>query len=689
MVGVVDWGCDFTHDDFRNADGSTRLLYFWDQAATAGAGRKPPDGYRAGVEVDAKALNGALSTTDPFAAAGVTRPGLRAHGTHVLGIAAGNGRAAPAAGARGMAPEADIIFVQPDTGDVDITGGFGDSVHLAEAVQYIFQKASALKRPAVINLSMGTNSGPHDGTTLVEQWIDTLLTSPGRAIVLALGNEHHERYNRTHSEGHLKTGEQTTLYWRVLANDRSPNEMEIWYSGRDLFEVELELPDGTRLPVAAPGTSRVDAFPSGRGRVYQANTLHSPLNGDNQIDVIVVAEAGGTVTPGVWQVHLRSRRSRDGGFDAWIERDSMQGGARMSSFLGGSYVRRKTLGSIQSARQAITVSNYDAVTTTLADSTSFGPTRDGRRAPVVAAPGVDILAARSMWRSDPEDPTPYVAMTGTSMASPYVAGLVACMLEKNPTLSAAQIRGILSACAQPAPGVSDEWRIDWGNGRVDPLDTIATTPAYVPADAAPPGPSPITFAAPAGHAVCVATHPHVEGPFYRPGAPSTLDLYPADSTGPVLHFEGSVSDEACRPLGGALIEIWQADDRGRYDNDDPARPPAPDQFRCRGLFHADAAGRFRLRTVLPGNYKVDPAGDWVRVKHLHFKLYSAGFVPLTTEISLLPDAYTATDQLYDPTLAVELRPGNGAAAREWHVSFDFVLVAATTKGYAAAAAQAG
>jgi hypothetical protein len=78
----------------------------------------------------------------------------------------------------------------------------------------------------------------------------------------------------------------------------------------------------------------------------------------------------------------------------------------------------------------------------------------------------------------------------------------------------------------------------------------------------------------------------------------------------------------------------------------------------------------------------------LRLKHLHFKLYGAGFVPLTTEIALLPDAYTATDQLYDPELAAELQPGDGVAAREWHASFRFVLVAATTKGYAAAA-QAG
>lgn len=684
IVGVIDWGCDFTHDDFRNEGGDTRLLYLWDQSVEPKAGRRTPVGYNIGVEFDSAAINEALKAPDPFAALGLAAPGLRAHGTHVLGIAAGNGRAAPLYGVRGMAPEADIIFVQPDTSDTSITGGFGDSVHLAEAVQYIFHKAATLKRPAVVNLSMGTNSGPHDGTTLVEQWIDTLLATPGRAIAMALGNEHHERYNRTHSEGTLAAGGEVTLFWRVLANDRSPNEMEIWYSARDLFQVELELPDGTRLPTAAPGTSRLDHVAGTSVRVYQANTLHSPLNGDNQINLIVIAEKDAAINPGAWKIHLKALRSRDGNFDAWIERDSMQGSARMSSFLGGSYVRRKTLGSIQSARLAITVSNYDAVTTTLADSTSFGPTRDGRRAPTVAAPGVDIMSAKSMWRNDVQDPSPYVALTGTSMSAPYVAGLLACMLEKNPFLTAAQCRGILAATAQPAPGFPNDWRIDWGNGRVDPIDALVAAPDYVPLDALALNPQPAAVASLSfsDAETCLATPSHVEGPFYRPGAPNQVDLYPPDSLGPVLNFEGSVADETCQPLSEVLIEVWQADDHGRYDNDDPENPPDPSEYRCRGHLFTAADGKFRLRTVLPANYKVDPAGDWVRVKHIHFKLFKNGFAPLTTEIALIPDEYTATDQLFDAALAAELHPED--SPNQMSASFAFVLKTVTTMGYAAA-----
>lgn len=488
IVGVVDWGCDFTHDDFRDDRGQTRILYLWDQGASPAAGRHAPPGHAVGLEFSSADLNAALSQANPFASPGIDVPDLGAHGTHVMGIAAGSGRAEPTAGFRGMAPNADIIFVQPDTGDVGETGGFGDSVHLAEAIAYIFEKAANLGRPASVNLSMGTNSGPHDGTTLVEEWIDRLLMESGRAVTLALGNEHNERFNRTHSEGKIEPGETVTLYWRTLPEDYSPNGLEVWDSARDVFVLELEMPNGFKLPAAEPGQSLMFNIPGSKTKVYQSNIVHSPLNGDNQIFVLVVSPEDVPIEPGVWKVRVTARVSREGLFDAWIERDSMQGKSRQSNFIGGSYVRRKTLGSIQSARLAITCSNYDALTTTLADSTSFGPTRDNRRAPTLAAPGVDILSAKAMWRQDTQNPSPYIRYTGTSMSAPYVTGLVACMLERNPSLTATEIRAILTAAAKPAPGFDDMWRPDWGNGRADPVDSLAATPKLkVVADQPPSG----------------------------------------------------------------------------------------------------------------------------------------------------------------------------------------------------------
>jgi subtilisin family serine protease len=478
IVGIVDQGCDFTHGDFRDESGS-RILYFWDQTANPGPQQDSPDGYNIGVEYTKSQLDQALSQSDPFATLGIDPPEPAAHGTHVMGIAAGNGREDPTAGVQGLAHKADIIFVEPNTSDTSDVGGFGDSINLAEAIKYIVDKASALNCPAVINVSLGTNHGPHDGTTLAERSIDSMLDEPGRAVVLALGNEHDERFLRPHAEGRLSTGETTTLYWRVLPTDYTPNEVEIWYSSRDIFVLEVVLPNGETVPIVEPGQEASFNVGDAGTEVFVSNELNHHYNGDNHIDVIVLPGSQTPVETGVWQLRLTSRLSREGTFDAWIERDVRSPRINpQSSFIGGSYVRRKTLGGIQSSYHAITVSNYDAMTITLSDSTSVGPTRDGRRAPVVAAPGVDILSANARYHAaqDRGDRTPYIRMNGTSMSSPYVAGIVACMLQKNPDLTAGQIKGLIAANAKAAPGISYEYRNDWGYGRADPVETLAATP---------------------------------------------------------------------------------------------------------------------------------------------------------------------------------------------------------------------
>lgn len=191
-------------------------------------------------------------------------------------------------------------------------------------------------------------------------------------------------------------------------------------------------------------------------------------------------------------------------------------------------------------------------------------------------------------------------------------------------------------------------------------------------------------------AACQPTASHDQGPFYRPGAPQLMDLYPADSHGRVLYFHGSVTDTNCQPLAGATGEIWQADELGRYDNDDRTPPPAPTHFRCRASFVVDNDGTFRLRTVLPENYSVceGPSGPWKRVKHLHFKLYAPGYQPLTTEVALLPDEYTS-DWLFVPSLAAELESiGEENGRPAFDARYGFVLSPVSATGYVIAAANA-
>ena len=207
IVGVVDFGCDFTHPNFRTADGDTRILYLWDQndgpAPGVAIGPAPlPSVFSYGREFDAAQIDAALAYggkafrpdyVDPedvaFWALGYDPHDNYyaeemiggAHGTHVLDIAAGNGRATLLNHPMGVgvAPGADIIFVQARK-PASIGGRRLMSLaQVLRAVQFIFIRAAELGKPAVVNISLNSMSGPHDGTAIVDRMLDALLKKIG------------------------------------------------------------------------------------------------------------------------------------------------------------------------------------------------------------------------------------------------------------------------------------------------------------------------------------------------------------------------------------------------------------------------------------------------------------------------------------------------------------------------------
>lgn len=203
------------------------------------------------------------------------------HGTHVMDIAAGNGLGTKVPG---MAPHADIVFVEVSASDIPWDGpdavgkSFGDSVQLLEAVRYIFDVAG--NRPCVINASLGTNGGPHDGTSLVEQGIDRLLTqATNRAMVIAASNSYSDGI---HASGSVQAGRSFDLMWDVPTNDATNNELEIWYAGNDRIGVEIIAPDGTSLLRVDPGQTK-SLSSNGRVVLLAVNRLKDPNNDDNMI----------------------------------------------------------------------------------------------------------------------------------------------------------------------------------------------------------------------------------------------------------------------------------------------------------------------------------------------------------------------------------------------------------------------
>jgi hypothetical protein len=204
------------------------------------------------------------------------------------------------------------------------------------------------------------------------------------------------------------------------------------------------------------------------------NELYHPANGSNYISIYLspfYTQQGPVGIPaGKWTVRLEGKEVRDGSFHGWIERDDPRPAGRAGSdeqwnfpsfFSARSNVDRSSVSSLACAMNVISVSNLDDANERIHITSSQGPTRDGRFKPDVAAPGTDIVAARGFTTGNA-----WIGMTGTSMASPHVCGLIGLLLATEPSLTAAQINGIIQRTSRPLPGATFMWAHDAGFGRL-------------------------------------------------------------------------------------------------------------------------------------------------------------------------------------------------------------------------------
>ena len=496
LIGIIDvGGFDFAHPDFIE-NGKTRFIAIWDQG---GDFRPPPQGFSHGSELRAKDLNAAIAAAEktPGLPPAVLlerqsqlQPG--SHGTHVASIAAGKS---------GVCPKAKIAAVLIDVPSIDDDmerrrSTFSDTSSIIHAVEYLLKIAKEEDLPLSMNISLGTNGGSHDGAGGVSRWLDAYLSDPGRSICVAAGNAGQEKaeaegdigwvMGRIHTSGHIAArGLEAEIEWTVVGNgieDVSENELEIWYGAQDRLSVALK-PPGASGWMEVPPLECIKNEP-GPGGVHISifNELYHPTNGGNYISIYLTPNLKARnfrgIPKGIWRVRLKGEEVRDGRFDAWIERDdpveiSREGRRRIfrfpSFFSEKSNVDSHSITSLACGQNVIAVANLDSARDQINITSSQGPTRDGRSKPEVAAPGTDVLAANGFGAAD----EPWIAMSGTSMASPYVAGVIGLMLAANPDLTAAQCRGILARTARPLAGASYSWVNDMGFGKIDPEAAVA------------------------------------------------------------------------------------------------------------------------------------------------------------------------------------------------------------------------
>ena len=414
IVAVIDNGINFSHKDFKDANGDTRVLYIWDQT-TGESGSNHPTGFTYGTEYDSEDIN----TGTCYQSAGT-------HGNNCIGIAAGNGNDSPAGNDyTAMAPKADIIMIKRSPSDSD--------TYMEDAVSYIMNKADALGKPAVVSISLGSQYGPHDGTSLRNQAIDAEC-GPGKMVVFACGNSGSQRI---HAETILAEGSDHSFDVDVV-NDNFG--VDIWLSGNDTLAISLDSPNLAEIG-PFPHNSYIDTTTTD-GRIQIWNCTDNPPNSDQHIVVYVTPDSLDNFGVGTWSIKLDGEHIEDGQIDAW---SFTYNSNYFTSASGGN--TDKTLNTIASGQNTIAAagfygggrSGFD--TGVIYSGSGRGPTRDNRQKP-------DIAGNQGVYVPVVNDSTGYTtAGAGTSYSAPHVAGAVALLFQTNPNLSPAKIHELLEDTA--------------------------------------------------------------------------------------------------------------------------------------------------------------------------------------------------------------------------------------------------
>lgn len=497
VIGIIDAPFDYNHPDFTDVYGNTRIKYLWDQTLTGDA----PDEYAYGVECDSASI---ADNTCPH----IDYNTWYSHGSGVTGVAASSGNAAN--NYRGVAPNADLILVTLDFNNEFLT-------RTVDAIAYIYQKAAEMGKPCVINTSFGSYDGAHDGKDLTTQAINNLITeSTGRALVAAGGNAGNQQIHLGYDVSETpqftwfkKLTYTNAVYFQVFADTADFHDV--------FFSVGADNPTGWIHKGSTPdynilidytvdeGGIDSTSYDIYNGITYVGNvkTYVQLLEGTFMMEVLVV--------PAVSTDYWRFTTHGSGKFDVWSNQTytgfsnyvttglpSTDAVPEIINYRLPDY-NQNIVGYWQCSDKVITVGSYvnrDTMTNyygnipPLVDpvddlfyTSSFGPTRDGRIKPDIAATGSRMLTTGSdvltSWLISlgaaqyiSTDGMHYL-QNGTSFASPVVAGIAALYFQKNPDANWEDVKNAILVNAKKDAFTGDDLPDNgWGYGKADAFRTL-------------------------------------------------------------------------------------------------------------------------------------------------------------------------------------------------------------------------
>ncbi len=487
IVLIYDTGIDWKHLDFRNPTDTTksRILFIWDQTLTPiGSELSPspsdvPSPY--GVEYTKAQIENEFKGNAPGF---VREKDTHGHGTHVASTAAGNGFSFNNKYV-GMASEADIIVVKGGDGTFSSTWEI-------DGLTYAKNKAAALGKPIVVNMSLGGQVGSHDGTDPDEVAVNNFVQNAGRVVCIAAGND---GANPIHMNDSVSNGSSTTISISVPSYTPYP-------SGKDnnYFVLDIWLQNNKALSATVTSPTNIIFSSQLNKEVYGPNQSDGtidiydkidPQNSHRHLQIYIYDATSSVPKTGTWTIALNTTDTSVA-YDAWIDSDLNGPSAALPN--GNT---NKTVAIPGTANGAITIASYVTKwswtssdgnswwygstdrTGNISTFSSIGPTADNRQKPDIAAPGQGIVAAFSS--NDTTESTSdiiinnkYLLMQGTSMATPHVTGGAALLLSAKPSLTADQIKNYLMSTARTDAFTSNVWNSSWGFGKMDIYKAMAS-----------------------------------------------------------------------------------------------------------------------------------------------------------------------------------------------------------------------